>query len=355
MLFYLTTMNLENIIREDVPKATTDPHTREMLLTIEAWTQSDFLYRNYILNRLENNLYDIYSSYKTAKEVWEMLEKKYKTKDAGAKNFVIGKFLKYNMVDTKTMIKKVEEIQVLIHELHAERCAISEQFQVGSIIEKLPPSWRDFKVYLKHKRREMSMEDLIPRLRVEEDHRKRDSVDGARANVIESEPSTKQKFHKFKGKKITKLNKPNGKDFKKIKGSCWVYGKPEHKAQECRRLKDQNVTGTNQAHMHEVDDNLVVVVTKTNMVSNVKGWWIDIGATRHICGDKNLFSEYKQIDDGEKLYMGNYSASNVEGKGNVMLKFTFVKVVTLTNVLHVPEIRKNLVSDPILSKKGFKL
>ena len=38
------------------------------------------------------------------------------------------------------------------------------------------------------------MEDLILRLRVEEDHRKGDSVDGARANVIESEPSTKQKF-----------------------------------------------------------------------------------------------------------------------------------------------------------------
>ena len=354
MLFYLTTMNLANITREDVPKATTDPPTREMLLTIEAWMQSDFLCRNYILNRLENNLYDIYSSYKTAKEVWEMLEKKYKTEDAGAKKFVIGKFLKYNMADTKTVIKQVEEIQVLIHELHAEGCAISEQFQVGSIIEKLPPSWRDFKVYLKHKRREMTMEDLILRLRVEEDHRKGDSVDGARANVIESEPSTKQKFQKFKGKKMSKL-KPKGKDFKKIKGNCWVCGKAGHKAQECRHRKDQTATRTNQAHVYEFDDNLVAVVTETNMVSNVKGWWIDTGATRYICGDKNLFSEYKHMDDGEKLYMGNSSASNVEGKGNVLLKFTSGKVVTLTDVLHVPEIRKNLVSGPILSKKGFKL
>ena len=354
MLFYLTTMNLANITREDVPKATTDPPTREMLMTIEAWMQSDFLCRNYILNRLENNLYDIYSSYKTAKEVWEMLEKKYKTEDAGAKKFVIGKFLKYNMADTKTVIKQVEEIQVLIHELHAEGCAISEQFQVGSIIEKLPPSWRDLKVYLKHKRREMTMEDLILRLRVEEDHRKGDSVDGARANVIESEPSTKQKFQKFKGKKMSKL-KPKGKDFKKIKGNCWVCGKAGHKAQECHHRKDQTVTRTNQAHVHEFDDNLVAVVTETNMVSNVKGWWIDTGATRHICGDKNLFSEYKHMDDGEKLYMGNSSALNVEGKGNVLLKFTSGKVVTLTDVLHVPEIRKNLVSGPILSKKGFKL
>ena len=127
MLFYSTTMNFSNIIREDVFKATTYPPTREMLLTIEAWTQSDFLCMNYFLNRLENNLYDIYSSYKTAKEVWEMLEKKYKTEDVGAKKFVIGKFLKYNMVDTKTVIKQVEEIQVLIHELHVEAYVMNRE------------------------------------------------------------------------------------------------------------------------------------------------------------------------------------------------------------------------------------
>ena len=127
MFFYLTTMNLANIIREDVPNATTYPPKRKMLLTIEAWTQSDFLCMNYIFNRLENNLYDIYSSYKTAKEIWEMLEKKYKTEDAGAKKFVIGKFLKYNMVDTETVIKKVEEIQVLIHELHVEAYVMNRE------------------------------------------------------------------------------------------------------------------------------------------------------------------------------------------------------------------------------------
>ena len=205
----------------------------------------------------------------------------------------------------------------------------------------------------------MSTEDLILRLRVEEDHRRGDSAEGVKANVIEGVTTTKPKFQKFKGKKITnKFNKPfapKGKDFKKIKGSCWVCGKLGHKAQDCRHRKDGNNIHTNQANINEVDENLVAVVSEINMVSDVKGWWVDTGATRHICGDKNLFSEYKQISDGEKLYMGNSSTSKVEGKGNVMLKFTSGKVVTLTDVLFVPEIRKNLVSGPMLSKKGFKL
>ena len=40
---------------------------------------------------------------------------------------------------------------------------LSETFQVTVVIEKLPPTWIDFKNYLKHKRKEMNIEDLIIR------------------------------------------------------------------------------------------------------------------------------------------------------------------------------------------------
>ena len=57
-------------------------------------------------------------------------------------------------------------------------------------MEKLPPAWRDFKNYLKHKHKELKLEDLIVRLRIEEDNRKpekRSSKNSyeANANVIE--------------------------------------------------------------------------------------------------------------------------------------------------------------------------
>ena len=243
MLFYLTTMNLTHIILEECPKPT-DPTSKESMMTVDAWKNSDFLCMNYILNRLDDTLYDIYSLCNSAKELWDSLEKKYKTEDAGAKKFVLSKFLKYIMVDTKTIMKQVDELQVLIHELHLEGCLINDHFQVGAIIEKLPPSWNDFKIYLKHKRREMTMEDLILRLRVEEDHRKGDKNEApiieAKANMAEGKTSI-QKFQKSKGKKRAAYpHAPKGKDFKKIKGSCSVYGKLGHKAMDCRFKKDQN-------------------------------------------------------------------------------------------------------------------
>jgi hypothetical protein len=38
----------------------------------------------------------------------------------------------------------------------------------GCIIAKLPPSWRNFAIALKHKRQEISVENLIASLDVEE-------------------------------------------------------------------------------------------------------------------------------------------------------------------------------------------
>ena len=57
----------------------------------------------------------------------------------------------------------------------------------------------------------------------------------------------------------------------------------------------------------------------------------------------------------EKLYMGNSSTSKVEGVRKIALKMTSGKIVTLINVLHVSDVRKNLVSGSLLSKNGFKL
>ena len=50
-----------------------------------------------------------------------------------------------------------------------------------------------------------------------------------------------------------------------------------------------------------------------------------------------------------------HAATTVEGKVNVIMKFTSEKEMTLLDALYVPKIRKYLLSGPMLSKKGFKL
>ena len=52
--------------------------------------------------------------------------------------------------------------------------------------------------------------------------------------------------------------------------------------------------------------------------------------------------------------MANSVVAKVEGTGKVLLKMTSSKVVTLNRVSYVPELIKNLVSIPVLTKNGFK-
>ena len=137
MLFYLTTLNLVRFLQEDAPALKENETDRQVVAAVEAWKHADFLYRNYLLNGLDNTLYNVYCAFNTARELWESLDKKYKTEDAELKKFVVGKFLDYKMLDSKTVISQVQDLQVILHDIHAEGMSLSESFQVVAIIEKI--------------------------------------------------------------------------------------------------------------------------------------------------------------------------------------------------------------------------
>ncbi|KAK1423986.1 hypothetical protein QVD17_19297 [Tagetes erecta] len=369
MLFYLTTLNLARFLTESAPLLTEGEMDAQTVSAVQAWNHSDFLCRNYVLNGMVDALYNVYCKAKTAKELWDSLERKYKTEDAGTKKFVVAKFLEFKMIDSKTVMSQLQELQVVLHDIHAEGMVLSETFQVAAIIEKLPPSWVDFKNYLKHKRKEMTIEDLVVRLRIEEDNKvaqkKSDGPESAKANVVEhgrfgKGNKTKGHVGKKNSGKGFHLGPKGGVGKKKFSGTCYNCDKPGHRASECRQPKKET---PRQANMVNDVENLVamisdlaMMISEINLVgSNTKEWWVDTGATRHVCSDKNLFNTFKEVTNEEKLFMGNSATADVKGEGTVILKMTSGKELTLTNVLYVPEIRKNLVSGWLLNKFGFKL
>ena len=91
------------------------------------------------------------------------------------------------------------------------------------------------------------------------------------------------------------------------------------------------------------------------MVTNSKNWMVDSGATRHVCANKDAFASYTPIRDDEKVvYLGDSHTAQVLGKGKVMMKLSLGKTPALNDVLHVPNIRENLVSFSLLGKWGLK-
>ncbi|GJW89787.1 pol polyprotein [Tanacetum coccineum] len=259
MFFYLTTLGLARFLKETVPQveppAEGQSSNAQAVQAVEAWKHSDFLCHNYVLNGLIDPLYNVYCKTTTAKELWESLERKYKTEDAGTKKFMVARFLDYKMVDSKSVVSQVQDLQVLLHDIHAEGMTLSETFQVAAIIEKLPPSW------------------------------------SAKANMVEHAGSS-SRFNSKGNKKDKRKNDKKGK------------GKSEYLAPKAGIVK-QKLT--------------------------------------------------RAVDNGQKLYMGNSATADIKGEGDVILKMTSEKELKLTNVLYVPEIRKNLVSGWLLNKFGFRL
>jgi hypothetical protein len=247
-------------------------------------------------------------------------------------------------------------------ELELLKCVLPDKFVAGCIVAKLPPSWRNFATSLKHQRHEFSVENIMGSLDVEEKARAKDKHTGgsegrSAANMVQ------KNAHKSKGKNKgvsqTTNFKKKGKTEKK--DPCWVCGETGHWANLCPQRKGKKCqAGQNSNSVSMVIGNTEEGTTGYgNMLPTVLSvfqpteWWVDTGANVHVCADISMFTSYQAR--GSSVMMGNGLHATVRGVGTVDLKFTSGKIVQLKNVLHVPSIKKNLVSGSRLMKDGFKL
>lgn len=74
-----------------------------------------------------------------------------------------------------------------------------------------------------------------------------------------------------------------------------------------------------------------------------KDWFVDSGANSHICQDKNLFVDYRCESAHHHVLLGDNTKLKILGEG-IYLKLMNNEVLHLNNVLHVPDIIKNLIS-----------
>ena len=179
----------------------------------------------------------------------------------------------------------------------------------------------------------------------------------SRENLVQNKSHKKRYDSKpdHNNNKVNDIPRASNPTFKR-KGTCFVCGKPGHHAPQCRHRKRNDNPPKPKVNLADGDDIIAAVVSQINMVTNVNKWVVDSGATRHICANKNAFTSYTSVGDGEELvYLGDSRTAEVLGKGKVLLKLTSGKTLALNDVLHVPNIRANLISVSLLGKVGVKV
>jgi len=256
------------------------------------------LARSYLLNNMSNLLFDLFVIFKSAKIIWTKLEAKYGSDDAGKRKYVVGKWLQFQIVDDKSIMEQVHVYKNLCVEALNEGIKMCEILQANVLLEEFLPSWSNYRNHLKHKKKDLTLHELISHMRTEEANQLKDkleslSLNSSKANLVEFfVPSNRDRF-KGKNKKDQKpfkhqncLKRTNSK-IQKQKVVFYACGKPSHKAYQCNLRKGSSQTNHKHTRQSAAQANLTkdtevfcAVTLEVNLVSNPAEWIIDTGATR---------------------------------------------------------------------------
>ncbi|KAK4381929.1 hypothetical protein Sango_2920000 [Sesamum angolense] len=267
-------------------------------------------------------------------EIWNTLETRYRGDDARRKKYVVGKWLQFHMTDDKPIMDQVHEYENLVADVLSEGMKMCDVLQANVLLETFPPSWSEYRNHLKHKKKDMNLQELISHMRTEEANRLKDkeisnSSISFKANLVESSPYKKDILQP-KGKKFQKGGQQKtfkGNDGKIQKTGCYCCGKLGHKAYQCFQRKDQQKPNHKppsqprpQINLTEQEEVITAVVVEANLMENKIDWILDTGASKHFCSNKELFQDFQEARDGECVFMGNSTTAGVLGQETEWLR-----------------------------------
>ncbi|GJT96304.1 hypothetical protein Tco_1091822 [Tanacetum coccineum] len=88
------------------------------------------------------------------------------------------------MTDSRSIMKQYNELFGILGRFTQHKMSMDEAIQVSCIIDKLSPSWKDFKHTLKHKKEELTLVELGSHLRIKESLRVHNSDKPKANNVV---------------------------------------------------------------------------------------------------------------------------------------------------------------------------
>ncbi|GJT84360.1 zinc finger, CCHC-type containing protein [Tanacetum coccineum] len=320
MHFLISIMSVVYVLTALMPEDGGENPTVDQVRKRAKWDNDDYICRGLILNGMSDSLFDVYQNVETSKELRDTLEAKYMAEDALSKKFLVSNFTNYKMTYSRPVLEQYNELLGILGRFAQHKMNIDESIQVSCIIEKLPPSWKDFKHTLKHLKEELTLIELDNHLRIEEslkaqdnDKQKGNNVAGPSiVNMVEHNNSSR--YNDMKGKHKHHDNKANPN--KKPKFTCWKCEKPGHLKKDCKAGNVGN--RANRSGTKGSEDGSFQPSERSEYDDDV-AWWVDSRATVHVCKDICWFKTYESLNDGSIFHMGNESTALVHGRGCVDL------------------------------------
>ncbi|GAA0158755.1 hypothetical protein LIER_15700 [Lithospermum erythrorhizon] len=164
----------------------------------------------------------------------------------GSKPDLFEKLLGFKLVDDKPIMDQVHVFENLCTDIVNEGMKLDDIFMANVLLVKFPSTWNEYRNRLKHKKKDMPLQEMISHIRTEEANQLKDKVDfvaqiSTNVNLVETGgPSN--------------INRTSG-------------------------LSVQAAKITPQANIIEADDVIAFVVVEVNLVANASNSVLDTEAS----------------------------------------------------------------------------
>ncbi|KAE8699231.1 BTB/POZ and MATH domain-containing protein 4-like [Hibiscus syriacus] len=132
------------------------------------------------------------------------------------------------------------------------------------------------------------------------------------------------------------------------------YEKGENSTREYRALSNKIEEKANYVEEKTDGKKTLLLARKETDGGQAKSWYLDSGASNHMCGRKDMFVElYESVS--ENVSFGDDSTIAVKGRGNILIRLKDGRHQFISNVYYVPTMKSNILSLGKLVEKGYDI
>lgn len=253
---------------------------------------------------------------KTAHEAWCSLQKAYEDKGLCRRLGLLRSLFGTKLSESGTMEAYINKIMEVSQQLSEIGSALEDDFVAVIMLSGLTADYDPLIMAMENSNVKLSSE-LIKGKLLQENLRRDEKSEGASALVARKQPR------------------------------CFRCKKVGHFIKDCPKpgLKKNPKANTDSSQA-------LLAALSANIKKDL--WYIDSGATAHMCGDSNVMLDFvsgKELDvnlaDGNKLFTA--------GKGTVKVLLRNFGIKTISNVFYVPNLTANLLSVSAMVRKGFNV
>lgn len=275
------------------------------------------------------------SAAENAQEAWETLEKLFKSKSKARQLQLWRQLNTLKKEPQETISDYVARAKVLQEELMKIGQAVEEEKMVMILLAGLPKQYEVAVSVLTLGEADLEVDDVLAKLLHEEQRIK--EADGEEATaMISKNQEDKGRKPWLKNKQWQKRDKRNDK--------CHYCGKKGHHIRECWRKKEDEGRDAH-SEGRRASSSFAAAFTAAQVNNQDRWWLLDSGATDHITPHQSNFEHYRKVS--KSVTIGDGKRLDAIGIGDV--KFCSevngrLVEIKLQNVLHVPDMKLNLLS-----------